>query len=472
MTGAMRGAVLFCLIAVFLSLGRLAYGAGIAPVCFDSGTRVVQEVAEALTGQGKSVLNCYPQGSELFLWLLSLLPEDLRIAGIEWGMSVSLGEPPQVLDSFDPKELPAWCTAQYPDGKYKAIVIGSPNGGIAHLASLLRAPFLTTSFGLAIRHHPIDPDDLDAYAATGDRYAADILEGADPGSIEVVDHYDPLHDRSLVKYVNFLRVKLHTVPQVYREFIRKNLAPGGKIILVDCTYPWPQLRVGKDSYFQIGGLGGLTPEDYLKRWGRDLPLEMRPESEWGCPPEFSAALREFAKEAGIEVVEISYSHPSDYGALSYRAYLACPGVRKREIMFDCFNYQNPLTNLQSGIPALWLPFNTQDALSFVRGFLVGREFSRIYLAMVPSFARSPDTAKLDAWEDVLSVHGGLDLLAIDREAFPADALAPFGYAEAMKRLRKEYHLPAPLELDTWTLEWLLREGTDASVQLGDRSSGE
>jgi len=77
-------------------------------VLFDSGTRVVQEVAEALTGQGNSVLNCYPPGSELFLGLLSLLPQDLRIVGIEWGMSVSLGEPPRKLDSFEPSELGGW----------------------------------------------------------------------------------------------------------------------------------------------------------------------------------------------------------------------------------------------------------------------------------------------------------------------------------------------------------------------------
>lgn len=447
---------------VYVSIS--AVGKGITPVCFDSGTRVVQEVAEALSGQGRSVLNCYPFGSELFLGLLSLLPESLRIAGIEWGMSVSLGEPARSLDSFDPAHLAAWCTSKYPHRAYPAIVVGSPNGGVAHLVSLLHAPFLTTSFGLAIKHPPIDPDDLDAYAATGDRYAATLLERAATGSIEVIDHYDPLHDRSLVKYVNFLRVKLLSLPSSYREFIRKNLAPGGKIILVDCTYPWQQFRVGKGSYFQIGGLGAVTADEYLKNWGRDLPLERREESEWGCPPEFSASVKQYAMEEGIELIEIRYPHPSDYGRLSYRAYLASAGVRENEIMFDCFNYQNPLTNLQTGIPALWMPYNTQDSLSFVRGFLAGREFSHIYLALLPSFARSPDTAKLDSWKDLLSLHGKLDLLGIDPRTFPADTLAPFRYAKEMKRLRQHYLLSTPLELDVSTLERLL---LDSSVAPGD-----
>ncbi|MEA3239212.1 MAG: hypothetical protein U9Q94_05475 [Candidatus Bipolaricaulota bacterium] len=456
MTRAMRGAVLSCLITGLLSLGTQVYGTGITPVCFDSGTRVVQEVAEALTGQGNSVLNCYPPGSGIFLGLLSLLPQDLRIAGIEWGMSVSLGEPPRKFDSFDPVELGGWCVSQYQIRAYRAIVIGSPNGGVAHLASLLHAPFLTSSFGLAIRHSLIDPDDIDAYAATGDRFAAALLNRAAPGSIEVIDHYDPLHDRSLVKYVNFLRVKLLSLPSAYREFIRKSLAPGGKIVLVDCTYPWAQFRVGKGSYFQVGGLGAVTPEEYLKEWGRDLPLEARPESEWGCPPEFAAAVKQFAEEEGIELIEIRYPHPADYGLLSYRAYLACAGVRKEEVMFDCFNYQNPLTNLQSGIPALWLPFNTEDGVSFARGFLADSRFKQIYLALLPSFARSPDTVHLKTWENLLSSHGAVKLLGIDTQAFPADTLAPFRYVTEMKQLRQEYQLSTSLELDIATLERLLR----------------
>lgn len=441
---------------IVIALAHLpALSARINPVCFDSGTRVVQEVAEALTGGGKSVLKCYPLGSELFLGLLSLFPENVRIAGIEWGMSLSLGERKQKLDDFEIADLANWCVAQYPTGKYPTIVIGAPNGGVAHLAALLHAPFLTSSFGLAIKHPPIDPDNLDAYVMTGDRFAAAILERAAPGSIEVIDHYDPIHDRSLVKYVNFLRVKLLTLPPAYREFIRDNLVPGEKIVLVDCSYPWPQYRVGNGSYLQVGGLGALAPEDYLRRWGRDLPLETRPESEWGCPPEFAATVMEFAAEEGIEVIEIRYRHPADYGLLSYRAYLACAGVRKNQIMFDCFNYQNPCTNLQTGIPALWLPFNTEDTLSFAREFLTGREFQQIYLALVPSFARSPDTVSIEDWEAVLSSHGELRLLGIDPHAFPADTLAPFRFVAQMRQLRQQYQLSTPLELDISTLEKLL-----------------
>ena len=105
---------------------------------YDSGTRVVREVAEALTGNGNSILECYPFGSKLFLGLLSLLPESARIAAMEWGMRLSVGNSPKKLEGFDVNLLPGWCVGQYPatDRGYEAIVIGSPNGGVQSLPSV------------------------------------------------------------------------------------------------------------------------------------------------------------------------------------------------------------------------------------------------------------------------------------------------------------------------------------------------
>lgn len=426
---------------------------------FDSGTRVVREIAEALTGQGKSILECYPPGSGLFLWLLSLLPENLRIAGIEWGMSLSVGHKPEELVGFDVSSLVEWCASQYPDTDhgYQAIMVGSPNGGIAHLAALLRAPFLTTSFGLTFRHPPIEPDQLEAYCESGEELAATILSGNPDEEIEVVNHYDPLHDRSLVRYVNFLRIKLLELPEAYQEFILGNLAPGGKIILINCHYQWPQYVVAERSFLQVGGLGGISPQEYLERWPLDLPLKERRESEWGCPGEFATAVKAFAEDHGIKVIKIDFDHPQEYGLLAYRAYLACEGARREEVLFDCFNHQNPRTNIQTGIPGLWLPFNTEDCRAFARGFLEGKEFERIYLTLLPSFAHSPDTATLESWRELLSHHGELELLGINPRTFPTDPLAPFRFVGKLRGLRKKYRLSRPLELKLSTLEGLLRQ---------------
>ena len=441
------------------------FGGGITPACFDSGTRVVREVAMALTGHGKSILECYPPGSEIFSWFLHFFPPQVRIAGIEWGMSISLGSSPHALDHFTAASLPEWCISQYPTRQYDAIVIGAPNGGAAHLAALLGAPFLTTSFDLVIHHHPIDPDNIDAYVAIGTQLADKILAAPGADTIEVIDHYDPIHDRALVKYANFIRVKLVTLPAAYQRFIHDHLAPGGALVIIDPDYPWPQYVVGKRSYFQVGGLGAVPPAEYLSRWRMDLPVQERPESEWGCPVEFAAAVRTFAGNQGIKVIDIRLPHPQDYGILAYRAYLAA-GARSREIMFDCFNYQNPYTNVQTGIPALWLPFNTADSLAAVREFITGKTFDRIYLALVPSFARCPDTTSVKSWDDLLAGHGAVSLVGIDPHAYPADPLAPFRFVRAMTKLRDEYRLPTPLHLTPTALAALVQAATSASQPPG------
>lgn len=422
---------------------------------FDSGTRVVREVAEALTGRGRSILECYPPGSEFFLWLLSFLPEDGRIAGIEWGISLGVGNSPKRLEGFDPSSLPEWCIEQYPADGYEAIIVGSPNGGIAHLAALLRAPFLTTSFELSFRHRPFEPDELQRYHESGKGLAEAILNKGE--GIEVINHYDPLHDRSLVRYVNRLRVKWVELPEAYQGFILENLAPRGKIVLVECGWRWPQYLVADRSFLQVGGLGGVSPEEYLERWELDLPLLERRESEWGCPEGFASSVRDFAARRGIELLEIGLDHPQDYSLLAYRAYLESAGARRGEILFDCFNHQNPRTNVQTGIPALWLPFNAADSLAFAQGFLEGREFERIYLTLLPSFSRSPDTVPLERWVELLSRHGELELLGTDPRLFPADTLAPFRFAARMRGLRRRHRLPKPLKLDLSALEVALQE---------------
>jgi hypothetical protein len=423
---------------------------------FDSGTRVVREVAEALTGNGKSILECYPFGSRLFLSLVSLLPEPARFAAMEWGMRLSVGNSPKKLEGFDVNSLPGWCVGQYPatDRGYEAIVIGSPNGGIAHLAALLHAPFLTTSFGLTFRHPPMDADDLASYHKTGKALTETFLTQSEDESFEVISHYDAFHDRSLVKFVNFIRIKLLALPKSYQEFILKNLASGGTLVLVNCSYSWPQYKIAERFFLQVGGLGGINPEEYMKQWPLDLPIETRRESEWGCPKAFAEAVKGFADQHGLEVLELQFEHPQKYSLLAYNAYLASDSCRQDEVLFDCFNHQNPRTNIETGIPALWLPFNTEDDLSFAQEFLQGRMFDRIYFTLLPSFARSPDTTQLNDWIELLSQHGTLELLGVNPRTFPADPLAPFRSANRMKALRERYRLSSPLKLDLVALDTL------------------
>lgn len=431
---------------------------------FDSSTRTVREVAKVLSGKGGGVLEPYPPGSELFLWLLKLLPRSLRIAGIEWGISLAVGNPLRKLKSFATESLPKWCASQYPERKYPAIIIGSPNGAVAHLAALLEAPFLTSSFLLGFKHH-MEPDDITSYYKFGKEAGNRLLERG--SGIEIVTHYDPLHDRALVKSACLIRVKLKEVPKAYQEFIAgctlANLAEEGTVqptlILINCDYPWPQYKVGEDSYLQVGGLGEVSGEEFLAKWSLDLAQDVRAESEWGCPETFASSVKEFATANGFPLLELKFDHPERYSLLAYQAYLKAAGVRKTELIMDCFTYLNPYTNVLTGVPSLWLPFNTRDSYVFAEEFLDDKRCPRIYLALVPSFAKSPDTVSLREWEELLAQKGKLKLLGIDAKTFPADPLAPFSFNRAMRQLRREYKLRQRLKLDLATVEELVNSGS-------------
>jgi len=255
--------------------------------------------------------------------------------------------------------------------------------------------------------------------------------------------------------VDFVRVKLLELPDRYREFIDRHLAPGGKLIIVDCTYRWPQYELDKRAYLQVGGLGAVSPDTYLERWPFELGVSIRRESEWGCPETFAAAAVSYAAEKGIDTVTISFDHPFDYSLLAYQAYLACGGVRGRSLLIDCFNHINPRTNIQTGIPALWLPFNTVEGLALVEEALGEEPLDWIGFAPLPSFAESPDTVPLEEWIDLLSRYGKVELLGIDPGRFPVDPLAPFRFVDRMKGLRDELGLDRPLRLDVEVLRELV-----------------
>ncbi|MCR4404735.1 MAG: hypothetical protein NUW06_05635 [Candidatus Acetothermia bacterium] len=424
--------------------------ASLSPERFDSATRTVREVALALEGGGDGPGEVYPRGAGIFLRAVGLLPEAARIRAIEWGLARFLGRSSAQLRELDPATLTRWCISQYPSRPYRAIVVGSPSGAVAHLAALLGAPFLTSSFLLSFRHR-IAPDDIQSYREFGERVAARLLERHE--EFEAINHYDPLHDRALIKHADLLRLRLVRLPEAYCQFIREHLARDGCLILISCTYPWPQYRLGERSFLQVGGLGGVSPEEFLRRWSLQQPLEERPESEWGCPPGLAQEVRRFARESRLELLELQLDHPQRYSLLAYRAYLAA-GAREDELMLDCFTYINPYTNLITAIPALWLPYNDRESFGFARRFVAERGFARIYLALATSFARCEDTVAFAEWARLLERKGQLELLGVDPRRYPADPWAPFAYRGKLARLREARAREERIHLEPRALQGL------------------
>ncbi|MCR4392085.1 MAG: hypothetical protein NUV94_04750 [Candidatus Acetothermia bacterium] len=114
----------------------------------------------------------------------------------------------------------------------------------------------------------MDPDDLGTYLSTAHGAMGYLRPD---GRFELIVHCDPIHDRDLVAHACLIRVQLLALPEAYRKFIRNHLAPGGTLILAEGTYPWPQVALAPGVWLQVGGLGGISPEEYLARYPRRGP---------------------------------------------------------------------------------------------------------------------------------------------------------------------------------------------------------
>ncbi len=430
-------------------------GGGPLPLAFDSAARAVGEAARALGGEGRGILDPYPVWSQPLLFSLRFAPEWLKRAVLNLGLSISLGAPPEKFYPLDAEAFFGAYTARYPDRSYPAIVLGSPDGALVHLAALIGAPLLPDC-GLIGARHRIDPDDLRSYLATGAAAMARLAPGE---KTELILHYDPIHDRGLVGYAALIRVKLRGLPDCYRRFIARHLAPGGALILAEDRYSWPQFELGPRSFLQIGGLGGLAPEEYLARYPPAGLGEPRPrrESEWGCPKEFADAVRELAAEGGYRLIELPAEHPADYSRLSLRAFWEA-GAREGVVLLSSFTTVDARVPVATGIPPLHLPFNTRDSWELARSILAEGGFRKGFLALHPSYDPPPDFVPLEEWKKL-----GIEIELLFPERFwPQDPYAPFEVAKALEQLLSSYRLPRPLSLSPEELAGLaLSRGTSA-----------
>jgi len=431
----------------------------------------MRSVAAALRGE---FLPAYDTGWFLgrAAQLLSRLGPDLNAWLVNRVLSTG-GTAHEVADRITTAHLARHALSFYEglEGPYEALILGAPNGGVAHLATALHVPFLSQHFLTSFRDHK-HADDIETYQAHGTALAQRVL--ARNPDVAIINHYDPLHDRFLVRWVNHIRYKLLDLPQTYQRAIRRWLVPGGTIILVDCQYPWRQYRVGERHTFQVGGLGGVSDEEFLtgrpeiaamqrregspfagrsrRGWRLDLPLETQPESEWGTLAEFRQACQSFAEANGYRFLSLTGDSPEYYSTVAFQAHQAVLRKEGREpqgTFVDCFTQVNPLAMRLSSLLPLWLPFNCTDSLSFLKRMVpLLPKGGPVLFALVPNFSRSFDTVKVDAWLEAMSgfeVH----LLGINPRHYPADLAALFRFTPAVERWCASHRAPvqARLSLD-------------------------
>lgn len=408
----------------------------------DSSAAQTRALAAALHGRHFDMYGLGFVARSAARWF-SWAPRDaLRIASrFAYGR---IGTPQASASLVNAEQMASWAVSLYPEKNYDTILIGAPSGGVSHIGAALDAPFLTSHFLICFSDLR-NVDDVYTTVMRARRLALRIARN-NP-ELHVVAHYDPVHDRPVLVFINHLRAKLAAVTRAYESFVTRRLAHGGALVLIQCDYSWLQYRIRPRVSFQIGGLGGIDDEEYLdgserlrayrrRQGGADIgsggwklrgsryELEKAPESEWGGLPEFADAVRGFAASKGIDLLTLTADHPDKFSELAFemhREMSRIDGVEPVYLFADCFNQLDPWANLQSRWLPLWLPYYCDHSYEFARRVLRRVPKSvKCMFTMHPSLADPFDMVPLGDWVKLMSRGGKPILFGVDPERFPYD----------------------------------------------------
>lgn len=323
--------------------------------------------------------------------------------------------------------------------KFQTITIGAALGGAsAHIALAMRSIFLPEAFVLTL-HGGSPKGDAHSYFLQTAANASKIAE--ENPELITIQHFDPIHDGWLTRYVNHLRVKLIALPDSYAQFIKAKLIPGGTICCLQSGARWLRYRVGKRRYFQVGGWGDIQPDEYIEGSQRvrdycktqkikqdawrlnDYPLDEGPESEWGSEPAFADDLEAFCKQNGYRFIRVALPKPEDYSKLAFRAIARQLELENRQppgVLIEMFSQFDASAVIKSGLLPLWLIFNTRDSYKFLSDSL--SEFPKdkpVFFSPLTTFSITPDIVPFSQWQSLLE---GFDWVNIGTRAshYPAD----------------------------------------------------
>jgi hypothetical protein len=358
------------------------------------------------------------------------------------------------------------------EDKYPAITIGAALGGASAFLSLaLNGPFLPQAFVTTLKGGSSDGE-VSTYLQRSAGLALQITQN-NPG-LFTIQHYDPIHDEWMTRRVNHLRFKLLRLPEAYRRFIRRFLAPEGAVCYLDCGAQWLRYRIGERSVFQVGGWGGIPADEFLngseriRRYAESVglkhtdwrlfnyPLESGPESEWGSEPGLGEALESLCSEEGYRFIRISLPEPHHFSLLAFQSMARLLQMGERQpagVLVEMFSQFDPGPVLNSGLLPLWLIFNTWDSLAFLKRMSAHFPMDKpVFFSPLSTFTQTPDLVPWSEWEGALQ---GLDWrnLGTRPSHYPADLLTLIDWAKPLREWAGQNHRPVNVRL---TAEELFR----------------
>jgi hypothetical protein len=395
----------------------------------------------------------FPGWQKTLLTVLGALPQGVASFVISRFESIT-GLPPEVLDDFSVDQLIRKRLDDYAklSGKFPAIIVGAAlSGATAYLSLVLGGPFLPQAFVVSLKHGSLTGDANEYLHRSLD--AALRIADQNP-ELMTIQHYDPVHDGWMTRFINHLRFKLLELPPAYADYINSRLEPGGAVVYLESGASWLRYRVGPRSVFQVGGWGGIPAKEFLEGSNRihkyalraglkitdwklkDYPLEQGPESEWGSEPGLDTALEAFCKHEGYRFVRISLLHPNNFSRLAFAAAKRLLEKEDRQpagVLVEMFSQFDANAARQAGLLPLWLIYNTRDSLEYLKEmkakFPVGKP---VFFSPLATFSFTPDLVPWKDWEAALADFEWTNI-GTRPSHYPADARALVKWVEPLRK---------------------------------------
>ena len=357
------------------------------------------------------------------------------------------GIAPERLGDVDMDQVAESFAAAYPARRYPAVLLGSSNGALAHLAAALQAPWLPGTVLIPVAHVG-DPERPDRALAFGREHGHRLLL-ANP---DIVLHqmHDEAQDALMAARMAYFRTKWSALPNAYGRFLAERLAPGAPVIVAEDRSRWPVTRVGSRHVFQNGG-GGQPPVDYLRGPHSPTPDEEAPEAEWGADPGLLTGLRHWCAIHGHPLVRLVYDGPQAAAApvaAAVRRWYQRLGRPSDKLIVPSFVLGDPWRTLQIGAVPFWTFFPVGPALADLETYLRTNEpYREVLLLVFQHGADSPGRAPARDWRRVIEAQGPTArLVALDQRKDPHDIGSLGRYGPELAALADEPTPWTPLEV--------------------------
>jgi hypothetical protein len=353
------------------------------------------------------------------------------------------------LGDVDSDAVAGWLAAHHPRRPYPALLVGSSNGAVAHLAAALGVPWLPTTVLVPVRHTG-DPDRPADALRFGQRVAPRLLDRNPDWVLHQM--HDQLQDRLMVARMAYFRLKWRRLPDLYRRFAEDTLPSGAPVVLIEDTSTWPVSRISERHVFQLGAQGGRDPGWYQRGGAAPRPDEDAPEAEWGIDPDLIDDVTRWCAATGRPLIRLRYGGPQapSHGvAVALREWAQHRGERADRLVVPSFVMGDPWTTINAGAVPYWTFFPVQPALRAFEDHLTAvPPYRDIDVLLFNHGVRSAGVAEPAEWLTAAAASGArARLLAVRPGRFPGDIASLARYGPALARLPKASSPWSPLALD-------------------------